>query len=189
MKMVIKSLCVTLGILAAMGACGGTSTIGSGKEGSGQDPLQSVDPNCSGSQADAIPACDNPYGPFAYGQYCVNDPIRPGGKNCPGFGILEQGSTCTLMSGVCTIDCTTDAQCPAPGSGTSHAVCGQVAPDADPLICVLPCDSGQTCPDGMACKHVENGRWMCMFEMPCLRPLPADWGQTRPSYPCVAGET
>lgn len=185
MRMAIKSVGVTLVVVAVMGGCGGTSNIGSG-EGVGQDPLKSLDPACDG--LDASPACENPYGPFATVTYCVNDPVRPAGKNCPGFGILEQGATCNLMSGMCTIDCSADTDCPEAGSGTAQAVCGQVTPDSSPLTCLLPCDSGQTCPDGMACKEVESFRKICLFEMPCLNALPPEWGTANASSPCVAGD-
>lgn len=51
----------------------------------------------------------------------------------------------------CPRGCAVDTECPVPESGTSAPVCGTMSGDR---TCLLPCDAGQTCPDGMFCSEV-----------------------------------
>src|SRR5205809_463925 len=42
--------------------------------------------------------------------------------------------------------CATDADCPAPATGTAHAACSPITNS-----CTLGCAGGETCPDGFVC--------------------------------------
>jgi hypothetical protein len=74
--------------------------------------------------------------------------------------ITEQGPD--VFDAFCLRPCDTERDCPVPNTGTSRPECRAVTdhilqcPDYSkgcPLYdrCILPCDNGQTCPDGMVC--------------------------------------
>ena len=54
---------------------------------------------------------------------------------------------------VCTAPCMFDADCPVPGSGDAMPVCAGV----DGNECLLDCQDGRTCPDGMSCENIFAG--------------------------------
>jgi len=67
------------------------------------------------------------------------------------------GSSCNAC--LCALDCETDSDCPAPTSGTAVAECSYPTG-----LCLLACDDGQLCPDGMYCAHnLEADRFMCAW--------------------------
>jgi hypothetical protein len=71
-------------------------------------------------------------------------PVSPG---CGGF--FYDPATDTLNGGqhmVCEYGCATDADCPAPATGTAHATCSPYTKK-----CALECAGGETCPDGFVC--------------------------------------
>ncbi|MCA9708535.1 MAG: hypothetical protein KDK70_21985 [Myxococcales bacterium] len=87
---------------------------------------------------------------------------------CPrgifGFGNgveCEQGCSCIF-------NCAVDADCPVPPTGTAVPQCFDQGPGTENDRCVLPCGSGELCPDGMACAP-EWGD-VCMW----LSPLPPE---------------
>ena len=71
----------------------------------------------------------------------------PGTPNCGGFSY--DPATDTWNGGqhmVCKYLCATDADCPAPATGTAHATCSPLTNS-----CALGCAGGETCPDGFVC--------------------------------------
>jgi hypothetical protein len=60
------------------------------------------------------------------------------------LGTAGDGSDC-----YCPRECGTASDCPVPDTGTSLPVCGRLS---DFASCLLPCDDGQVCPDGMTCR-------------------------------------
>ena len=79
-----------------------------------------------------------------------------------GFGIQD---VCMEFT-ICTIDCSTVDDCPAPDSGTATPQCG------DPSFgdrCMLPCGGESVCPDGMACVQLTSG-FRCTWPAPVLDP-------------------
>jgi hypothetical protein len=62
----------------------------------------------------------------------------------------------------CGPACDTLADCPTPATGNVVPVCDTV--NYDPGLCVLPCDGGSTCPDGMACSPAFGPPDLCMWE-------------------------
>jgi hypothetical protein len=91
--------------------------------------------------------------PTGYGD-CVNG----GTAAClPGEGCISvpfEGQTV----GFCSVECTDTAQCPSPHSGSPRIDC-----DTGSGVCLLLCDGGETCPDGMDCV----GGQICLFAGPC----------------------
>src|SRR5262249_43633376 len=91
--------------------------------------------------------------PTGYGD-CVN-----GGPDActaaePWLTTAFDGSTV----GLCTVPCEKVEDCPAPSSGNARLGCGPNVP-----ACLLFCDAGETCPDGMACVASQ----LCFFTGPC----------------------
>ncbi len=80
------------------------------------------------------PPPDGAYGPC---EECNEMEICVGGQMQP--------------SGVCGVLCNGDADCPSPPGGQD------IAPECQPvngdgtMVCVLPCNNGEGCPDGMIC--------------------------------------
>jgi hypothetical protein len=62
-------------------------------------------------------------------------------------GVMDEGSP----GGWCARECNSAVDCPWPESGTADPDCtyyGEL-----PLKCILRCDVGQICPDGMVCRE------------------------------------
>jgi len=55
---------------------------------------------------------------------------------------------------VCTGPCESEADCPAPATGDATVTCS-----GDPAGCVLECDEGEACPDGMECSPAGACMW------------------------------
>ena len=70
-------------------------------------------------------------------------------------GTLENGDTV----GLCTRGCTSDEECPSAATGGAVPFCELANSDS----CLLRCDGGQSCPDGMTC--VEST--FCVYVKPC----------------------
>ena len=71
-------------------------------------------------------------------------PVTPG---CGGF--FYDPATDTWSGGMhmtCKYACATDADCPAPATGTARAACSPLTNS-----CALVCAGGETCPDGFIC--------------------------------------
>ena len=48
--------------------------------------------------------------------------------------------------------------CPAPATGDAVPECSDFSDN-----CILPCDDGTTCPDGMDCNFVGGGTTLCTY--------------------------
>jgi hypothetical protein len=79
--------------------------------------------------------------------------------DCGGFvGSVDLDTGVATLEGgqhmLCAYPCVSDADCPAPGSGTALATC-MLHPEFDPRTdggsCMLGCGDGETCPDGFVC--------------------------------------
>jgi hypothetical protein len=71
-------------------------------------------------------------------------PVSP---NCGGFFYdLASDTYSGGMHMTCKYACATDADCPAPATGTARAACSPFT-----NRCVLGCAGGETCPDGFVC--------------------------------------
>jgi hypothetical protein len=91
---------------------------------------------------------------------CINEPGQCDGEG--GFCLQTQEGDV----GVCTMACTTAADCPdAPDSGNAPVACVDVT-GAAPNECLLLCNAGQTCPDGMACINDQICMWEEITEPP-----------------------
>ncbi len=137
-----------LAIALLLTACGGESVIGTGDE---------------GNSAAGVSSDFNPLGPP---NICWEE---TDGRNCPAFGI--KGPTgCEPTLGVCTLDCSTDSDCPfIDKEQRFRSVCRTPVPGDSPALCVLPCDPS-SCPEGMVCGQVPDGISMCFFERNCALP-------------------
>ena len=83
------------------------------------------------------------------------------------FGFINGTSDC-MQGCLCVDDCMTDADCPVPSTGTAVPECWDKGPGFENDRCILPCDGGQVCPDGMTCAP-EWGD-ICMW----VSPMPPD---------------
>lgn len=73
----------------------------------------------------------------------------PTGSDVDSFGVPEP-DVCSACE--CIFDCEADSDCPAVESGDVNPVCNAGR-------CRLPCDDGETCPDGMRCvERSDEGR-------------------------------
>jgi hypothetical protein len=71
----------------------------------------------------------------------------PGSPGCTGFSY--DAATMTFNGGqdmVCEYLCASDADCPAPATGTARAACSPLTNS-----CTLGCAGDETCPDGFVC--------------------------------------
>ncbi|HEX2878263.1 MAG TPA: hypothetical protein VHO25_01875, partial [Polyangiaceae bacterium] len=77
---------------------------------------------------------------------------------CPGSGASGWGNGLCFSAKRCLIPCETALDCPDPGSGDALMEC------LNNSTCVMRCDDGQTCPDGMQCvpRPTEEQSW-CMW--------------------------
>ena len=74
-------------------------------------------------------------------------PCTPGAPGCGGYSY--DPATDTWNGGqhmACKYACATDADCPAPATGTALAACSPLT-----NTCALVCAGGETCPDGFIC--------------------------------------
>ena len=62
---------------------------------------------------------------------------------------------------VCDVPCSSDDECPDPGSGTAVPSC--VPNDDGEGGCWLPCNEGETCPDGMQCAPAWDQGSFCGY--------------------------
>jgi hypothetical protein len=65
-------------------------------------------------------------------------------RYCGSDGTITDCNTC-----LCYVGCAEESPCPQPPSGTAVAQC--LGPPNTMKSCVLPCDAGEQCPDGMTC--------------------------------------
>ncbi len=101
-------------------------------------------------------ACDPP----VIGEYnaCVDENGGTDNTQCNYMGTGASVGTVGCLNGptegsnVCMIrDCVDDCDCfNAPPSGDAPSVCRETLKGGG-TACVLACDAGQTCPDGMTC--------------------------------------
>jgi hypothetical protein len=113
-------------------------------------------------------------GPWGQCTYASEDEIGP--SVCPDRGPNGEELTCTggyqhrtfedspslcEAWATCEYRCDDDADCPLPGSGS-------IAPACVFDTCILPCDDGGSCPDGMVCfdgnGSMGPGRCEWMYE-------------------------
>jgi len=92
-----------------------------------------------------------PGGPSDAGGLVTYGPCHADGSVCGGSDWFALESSVGLC--LCTVSCQTSADCPRALTGTAAARCvfGQDAIDGQPGECDLPCDGGQSCPNGAAC--------------------------------------
>jgi hypothetical protein len=81
---------------------------------------------------------------LAYGP-CIDNPMCGAGS---GISMASSGGEC-----ICTVYCEAAGECPKPVTGTSVPKCvfDDVVVNGHSGECELPCDRGETCPDGAAC--------------------------------------
>ncbi|MFT3764524.1 MAG: hypothetical protein QM820_03250 [Minicystis sp.] len=74
-------------------------------------------------------------------------------ETCTGFGSAWSSvqAPCIDAHAMCDHACATDADCPVPGTGTAVPYCGRTN------SCWLPCDNGETCPQGLTC--LDGSQW------------------------------
>lgn len=164
--------------LVLLGACAGEqesgdAETGSSSEGSStaadasssgevEDSSSSSSSSSSAEDSSGAPACD-PVVPGEF-QQCVDasgnstascgGPTPSGGMpTCLLSFFIEGASTCIVTGCVDTCDCFAP-----PATGTAPVVC-TTGIIADDTACVLDCNEGQQCPDGMVC-----GGNICVWE-------------------------
>ena len=105
-----------------------------------------------GATTGAWAKCTHEAGDMGIPQHCPD----PASEGCDGFSsmriTLGDGSEACAVATSCAYPCKTDADCPAPQSGTAKAVCAGE--------CALPCRTTAECPDGMICYDdggITNG--------------------------------
>jgi hypothetical protein len=134
---------------AASGGSGAVGTAGTG--GCGGEAA------AGGFQKGGAPWDGTSGNPYGY------EPNHPG-EDCPGFGFHD---TCAFY-GLCHIACSDASECPFIDGGP-EPVCRTrgTAPAPDAItLCILPCDDGAACPDGMSCVFHPYG-----FGQICMWPL------------------
>jgi hypothetical protein len=157
--------------LALLGACGGEREPNDAETGSsGGDSSTTVDASSSGEpeessssssssssggdESSEAPACD-PMVPGEFQQcadasgnstaFCGGPTAGGGVPSCLLSFFIEGASTCTISGCVDACDCFAP---PATGTAPVACITGIVADDT---ACVLDCNDGQQCPDGMVC--------------------------------------
>jgi hypothetical protein len=69
----------------------------------------------------------------------------------------------------CQTPCMGDSDCPQPATGTATPECMEDPLGiSSPTSCMLSCDAGQTCPDGMTCIDFITGEPTCMWISPVV---------------------
>lgn len=106
---------------------------------------------------------------------CSCPEIVPADSSGPAYAV---NGGVDAFDGFCLRPCDVASDCPVPNTGTSKPECRAVTghatcnydPGTDCLLfdrCVLPCDNGQTCPDGMTCqdttKTIGPGGALCVW--------------------------
>jgi hypothetical protein len=98
----------------------------------------------------------DPYLPcFADDDACAADETCVLASNPGG----DQGSACGVL------DCEDESDCPPlPIGGDATSLCLQVEPGTD--ACVISCEDGETCPDGMVCVPSPGDEDLCVWPEP-----------------------
>jgi len=105
------------------------------------------------------PACEG--GGESDGSGSTGGPPPPDGnyEECQGQGDCDMGLECNMFVGYCSIDCDGDADnCPDPATGNAEPTCSNFSGN-----CILPCDNGESCPDGMSCENVGAPVPLCVY--------------------------
>jgi hypothetical protein len=169
------------GMAATGGASSGTSASGPTDDGSpttapvdpdGSDGSTSMTPSSSDDGEPPTTGSDGPVDPTTSGPPSTEDdggsgvgyPACPSGEdsecgdgnNC--VPVLDQWDD--IVETVCGEGgCSTGADCDPPSSGNAVPVCVELSIDT----CMLDCDGGATCPDGMQCSSTTLGN-VCVWD-------------------------
>lgn len=114
------------------------------------------DPSLSYDPTDPYPFCQYELS-SGWGVYCPEMPDRwaylnwrsegTGSRLCD--GTLEDCNSC-----VCSRGCESSSDCPSPTSGTARAEC--IIHSGGQAECLLGCEGGAVCPDGMQCVDMPD---------------------------------
>lgn len=135
----------------ASGAGGGSSA--SGSTGSSAATATGDDGGSGATRPDGG-GDSTPYGPCPDGGPCPLDPMEA----C----ITDDVDAPTYS--FCSATCLDVSQCPAAPSGSAVPSCEPLTPLGIPFsACVLRCETGATCPDGMACTMLLPDLGWCTW--------------------------
>ena len=130
----------------------------------GQARVGAIDEAEGASPVVGEPNPDDPYGYCFFvppEQWDPNTPMTrlqnidasTGLYGCTGHSMYSSSQETCYTHAMPTHPCNSDAECPGTISGTAQVVCINHA-------CVLPCNDGETCPDGLACDDgwIQDGK-------------------------------
>ena len=124
------------------------------------------DPSLSYDPTDPYPFCQFELD-SGWELYCPEIPERWGYMNWRSEGLgsrLCDGTLEDCNACVCSSVCGSSSDCPSPTSGTARAECMTWSPAETRGECLLGCEGGAVCPDGMQCvDNLEFGRRICAW--------------------------